>query len=139
MPPGLILESIVALLLLVTVIFCVRLERKLSALRSGQDGLKEIIGALNTATIRAQTSVAELRAAADAVGVELGERVGRARTIADELGILVETADGLADRLSGSGKAGTVGKALTPIRANDSGNSTNGWEQALLKALREAR
>lgn len=138
MPPGLILETLVAVLLALTIGFCVRLERKLAALRSGQDGLKEIIAALNTATVRAQTSVAELRAAADAVGTDLGERVARARTLADELGIMLETGNNLAERLAASGTR-ERGPRLAAVGASHDSHDAEEWEQALLKALREAR
>lgn len=138
MPPGLILETLVAVLLALTIGFCVRLERKLAALRSGQDGLKEIIAALNTATVRAQTSVAELRAAADAVGTDLGERVARARTLADELGIMLETGNNLAERLAAGGTTERAPR-LEAVAAGHDGRNTEKWEQVLLKALREAR
>ena len=138
MPPGLILETLVAVLLAVTIGYCVRLERRLAALRSGQDGLREIIAALNTATVRAQTSVAELRAAADAVGTDLGERVARARMLADELGIMLETGNHLAERLVAGGTAERAPR-LETVAAGHDGRSADQWEQTLLKALREAR
>jgi hypothetical protein len=138
MPPGLILETLVAVLLALTIGICVRLERKLAALRSGQDGLKEIIAALNTATVRAQTSVAELRAAADAVGTDLGERVARARTLADELGIMLESGNSLAERLAQSGTSERTPR-LQAVAAGRDGRKAEEWEQTLLKALREAR
>lgn len=138
MPPGLILESLVAVLLVVTIVYCVKLELRLRALRSGQDGLKEIIGALNTATVRAQTSVAELRAAAESVRADLGDRVSQARSICDELSLMIETGNNLADRLAGK-SAPARGPRADDHDHDDTPKAASQWEQALLKALREAR
>ena len=169
---GLILEGLVGILLVVTVVYCAILDRRLRALRDGQDGLKAIIDGLDAATLRAQTGVAELRVSGETVSAKLSEQVGKARSLADELEIMVEAASRLADRLESGWAAATKPeppRALaapplhapppTPPRANlgsappvraeppfptatledDEDETSNKWEDALLKALREAR
>lgn len=94
-----VLDLVVAALLVTAIVFCVRLERRLTALRTGRDGLKEVILGLNDATLRAQSSIADLRAAAGDAGQALADRTREARTLADELGLMVESANNLATRL----------------------------------------
>ncbi len=100
MPIGMILEALVAVLLVVTVVYCAILDRRLKALRSGQDGLKAIVEALDGATRRAQTSIGELRAAAEATGLALSAHTAKGRALCDELQIMAEAGNALADRLA---------------------------------------
>ena len=169
---GLILEGLVGILLVVTVVYCAILDRRLRALRDGQDGLKAIIEGLDAATLRAQTGVAELRVSGEAVSTKLTEQVGKARSLADELEIMVEAATRLADRLESGWAATTKPEppralaappvhatppgpprttlgSVPPVRseppftpgavADEDDETSNKWEDALLKALREAR
>lgn len=152
---GMILEGLVAVLLVVTVGYCAVLDRRLRALRSGQDGLRSLIEALDGATARAQESVAALRGSSEVVGRTLDERVTRARGLADELALMIETANRLADRLEGGRerparsdatlKTKAKGSEGTGERAGERPGDRLGerapadWEESLLKALREAR
>ena len=79
MPIDLLLEGLVAVLLVVTVGYCFVLDRRLKALRDGQDGMKEIIRELNKATERAQTGIAQLKISGDAVGAELRDTVTKSQ------------------------------------------------------------
>ncbi|MBL4864552.1 MAG: hypothetical protein JKY63_06665 [Rhodobiaceae bacterium] len=45
-PTDLILDALVAILLAATIFYCAMLDRRLKALRSGQDGFKAIIDQL---------------------------------------------------------------------------------------------
>jgi len=149
-PLGLLLDGLVALLLVVTVIYCYQLNSRLRALRSGQDGLKDLIRGLNTATERAQAGIAQLKVAGDAAGNELKESITRARAMADELSLMIEAGNNIADRLEGHAASGsgapkvTVGLSGAPQNGQASGggahqNALNQLEGEMLKALREAR
>ena len=145
MPIGMILEVLVAVLLVVTVVYCAILDRRLKALRSGQDGLKAIIEGLDGATRRAQTSIGELRAAAEATGMNLSGHVAKARALSDELQIMLEAGNVLADRLEGS-RAGAHGAVPRETHAPQApkpqaprAKIPEDWEDNLMKALREAR
>lgn len=172
---GLLLEGLVALLLVVTVVYCVLLDRRLRALRDGQDGLKSIIEGLDAATSRAQMSISELKTSGDRLTNDLSGRVAKARALTDELSIMIDAGNSLADRLdAGRGKAGATSETERAERRGpkesglgprpvdeirhaegeqqsgrdaethageppDGHQSTNRWEEALLKALRQAR
>ena len=144
MPIGMILEALVAVLLVVTVVYCAILDRRLKALRSGQDGLKAIVEALDGATRRAQTSIGELRAAAEATGLALSAHTAKGRALCDELQIMAEAGNALADRLEGSRAA--AGRTPPPRPAQPApkpqaprAKIPEDWEDNLMKALREAR
>jgi hypothetical protein len=114
MPITLIIEIMLSGLLLATVVYCALLERKLSALRKGQDGLKEIIGELNRAIISASVSMRTLRATADDAGKNLQEQITRARGMIDELSLLNVSGDRIAQRIVGGAQTATAPNTMMP-------------------------
>ncbi|WP_323762785.1 DUF6468 domain-containing protein [Maricaulis sp.] len=97
---ALIFEGLVAALLIVAVVMCWRVDRRLSALKKGQDGVRESVIALNEATDRARASLGALeRATSQSVDV-LEKRVGEARALADELHLVTGSVDRKADSLA---------------------------------------
>ncbi|ABI66235.1 MAG: hypothetical protein ACJAU5_000207 [Maricaulis maris] len=97
---ALIFEGLVAALLVVAVVMCWRVDRRLNALKKGQDGVRESVIALNEATDRARASLGALeRATAQSVDV-LEKRVSEARTLADELHLVTGNVDRKADSLA---------------------------------------
>ncbi len=155
LPIGLLLEGLVAILLVMTVVYCFILDRRLRQLRSGQDGLKELIGGLNSATERAQGSVAQLKIAGDAAGGDLRDVVTKARALSDELSVMIEAGNNIADRLAGGATKSEPSEPAadeTTFGTNrarevdETDDSPSLSEEALqtvqsdfLKALREAR
>jgi hypothetical protein len=86
-PLSLILEGVLALLLAACLFYCWRLERKLSTLREGQDGIRAAAQELNHAVQRAEGAIRALRITADDAGRDLQARIETARTISDKLGL----------------------------------------------------
>ena len=78
---GLIVELALTVLLAVTLVYCIVLERRLAAVRKGQEGLKSTIGELNGAIANAGASMRALKASASGAAETLDERLARARTI----------------------------------------------------------
>ncbi|MDR3500576.1 MAG: DUF6468 domain-containing protein [Parvibaculum sp.] len=99
LPMDVMLEVIVCVLLAATIVYCATLDRRLRAMRSGQDGLRELITDLSAATNNAVAAIARLREASDATGKSLSEQVKRGRALADELALMVESGNDIADRL----------------------------------------
>lgn len=113
--PWSMLVDLVAIALLgATVFYCVLLDRRLRAMRDGQDGLKDTIHTLNEACDRAAMSVRNLAGATEQVDDELERRLERARALADELGMILESGNNLADRLSGA-STDAVRRASAPV------------------------
>ncbi|MBS0273650.1 MAG: hypothetical protein JSR55_04450 [Proteobacteria bacterium] len=102
---SLIVEIGLSMLLLATIVYCAILERKLSALRKGQDGLKDTIAKLNEAIVAAGSSMRMLKSAAAGAAEALDERIARGRGLADELSILTASGDRIAERMADRGAA----------------------------------
>jgi hypothetical protein len=96
-----IAELILEVLLAATLCFCIVLERRLAAVRKGQEGLKTHIGELNMAIAGAGASLRALKAAAGEAAHTLDERLKRARLHIDELSVLTASGERIAQRMEG--------------------------------------
>ncbi len=157
LPIDLILEAMLAALLVITAAYCVILDRKLRQLRSGQDGLRDIIKGLNSATERAQGAISQLKVAGDAHARDLKTQIAHAKALTDELGLMIESGNSLADRLEGGRaehrnaprRARGADTGIDPLWGGDgeraappggAGTSPqHAFEDRLRRALRDAR
>lgn len=80
-------EGILAVLLAACLYFFWRLDRKLAALRDGQDGVRAAAVELVEATAQAEAAVRALRSTAQDAGRDLQARINDARATADRLGL----------------------------------------------------
>ncbi len=110
MTTTLLLDLLVAALLSATIFYCWQLNRRLVVLRGGHDELRLLIENLNDATRKAQAATQDLKASSDVVGARLGAQVKDARALVDELQLIVDAGNTLADRVSG-GLSGVSGKS----------------------------
>ncbi len=101
---SLILELALCFLLAATLVYCIMLERRLAAVRNGQDGLKTMIGELNAAISGAGASLRALKSAAASAAETLDERLKRARLLADELALLTASGERIAERFDRGAK-----------------------------------
>jgi hypothetical protein len=108
---SLIVEIVLSALLLATISYSALLERRLSALRKGQDGLKDTILQLNEAIISAGSSMRMLKSAAAGAAEALDERIARGRGLADELGLLTSSGERIAERMDRSAPSSSAAKA----------------------------
>jgi phage shock protein A len=92
------LELTLTFLLAATLIYCIVLERRLTAVRKGQDGLKKMIGELNGAIAGAGASLRALKMAAGEAASTLDDRMKHARALADELSLLSSSGERIAQR-----------------------------------------
>jgi len=95
---GLIVELALTGLLAVTLVYCIVLERRLAAVRRGQEGLKSTIGELNGTIANAGASVRALKAAATGAAETLDDRLAKARSTIDELSLLTASGERIAER-----------------------------------------
>jgi hypothetical protein len=82
---GMIIEGLVAILLMLTIGYCMLLNKRLKLLRADEDALRATIAELITATEIAERAIAGLKAAAHDCEIGLGERLGRAEILNIEL------------------------------------------------------
>lgn len=95
----LLLEGMVTVLLIATIGFCCRLNRQLTELRDARAEMGKLIGELDRATTRAAAAITDLKAASDGIGATLEEKMGGARVLTDDLQLMIESGNRLADRL----------------------------------------
>jgi Domain of unknown function (DUF6468) len=103
-------EITLEILLAVTLCYCIVLERRLAAVRKGQEGLSRTIGELNMAIAGAGASLRALKSAAGEAAVTLDERLKRARLHIDELSVLAASGERIADRI----ERGAINRAPAP-------------------------
>ncbi|HVW72408.1 MAG TPA: DUF6468 domain-containing protein [Rhizomicrobium sp.] len=106
------LELGLEILLAFTLVYCVILERRLAAVRKGQEGLKTTIGELNMAIAGAGASLRALKSAAGEAAQTLDERLKRARLHIDELSVLTASGERIAQRMEGAANAPRVAREI---------------------------
>jgi hypothetical protein len=99
MDTGLIVDIVVIALLSATIFYAFRLERRLTNMRNAQAAFADVIRELNTAAARAEAGVQGLKAAATSSGQTLDEKIKRARLLADEIALLLQSGERLGQRL----------------------------------------
>ena len=99
-------------LLAFTLGYCVVLERRLAAVRKGQEGLKRHIGELNMAIAGAGASLRALKSAAGEAAQTLDERLKRARLHIDELSVLTASGERIAQRMESAAASPKVAREI---------------------------
>lgn len=128
---AILFESLIGLLLVGAAIMCWRVDRRLKALRDGQDGLKDTITALNDAVDRARASLAALDRASKQSGENLKSQIVEARKLSDELRLLTDRGEERMSRAVGSEKRTSQPSARPAIKSDQ--------ESRLLDALKSLR
>ncbi len=141
LPFSTVLEIIVCLFLGATIAYCAVLDRKLRAMRAGQDGMRELVSELNAATQRAVGAIDGLKRASEESGEELAERIRRARGLADELSLMLESGNSIAERLGRGERSPQAAPVSTrpatrPITQRDAATAARAANQ-LLEALKK--
>lgn len=105
-------QILLQVLLAATLVYCILLERRLSAVRKGQEGLKAHIGELNMAISGAGASLRALKAAAGEAAGTLDERLKRARLHIDELSVLTASGERIAQRMESAAQSPRIAREI---------------------------
>ena len=97
---GIIIESLVAILLMLTVGYCMVLNRRLKLLKADEMSLRATISELITATEIAERAIAGLKMTVHECDIGLGERLNRAETLTGEFDLRLAAGRDLLHRLS---------------------------------------
>jgi hypothetical protein len=98
--PGLIIESLVAVLLVVTIAYCMLLNKRLQRLKADEHSLKAVIAELITATEIAERAIGGLKLTVRDVNENLGVQVSAAHEMSDLLKKQLAEGDYVVRRLS---------------------------------------
>jgi hypothetical protein len=138
-------EIVLMGLLAATLFHAVRLERALGVLKRDRAELQELIANFNVSTRQAEVGIERLRGAAEGAGQQIAQQVDAALALKDDLMLLIERGNALADRMDTLVRAGRpiAGEAprLTVVSDADAAQPRvrSQAERDLLKALRMAK
>ena len=99
MTVGLMIELLVAFLLVLTIGYCVTLNRRLKRLRNDEEALRATIAELITATEIAERAILGLKATAGDCDKNLAHRLKDAERLSSELQYYVTQGEGVVGRL----------------------------------------
>jgi hypothetical protein len=97
---GIAIESLVAVLLMVTIGYCMLLNTRLKRLKADEHSLKATIGELITATEIAERAIGGLKHTVRDVNENLGSRLTAATEMSSQLKKQLAECDGVVRRLS---------------------------------------
>ena len=144
-----ILEIVLMALLAATLFHAVRLERALGVLKRDRAVLEELVVGFNASTRQAEAGIDRLRAAADGAGRQIARQIETAAALKDDLTLLSQRGESLADRLDQRVRSARpllaepskmVGSpVMAGFEANEPPRQRSQAERDLLKALRMVR
>jgi hypothetical protein len=106
---GFAIESMVSILLLLTILYCVRLNKQLRLLKADEQSLRATIAELVTATEIAERAISGLKTTMRDGELALGPRLQRTEDLAIDLERQIAAGEGLLAKLSRiAGIAGPV-------------------------------
>jgi len=111
---GMAIESLVAVLLMLTIGYCILLNKRLTRLKADEHSLKAVIGELITATEIAERAIGGLKLAVRDVNENLGSQLAAATQMSDQLYKQLGEADNVVRRLS---KIAIAARPATPPEA----------------------
>ncbi|MEA2838028.1 MAG: hypothetical protein QOD89_2578 [Bradyrhizobium sp.] len=97
---GMVIESLVAVLLVLTIGYCMLLNKRLKRLKADEQSLKATIGELITATEIAERAIGGLKHTVRDVNENLGSQLSSATDMSRQLAKLLAEGDGVLRRIS---------------------------------------
>ncbi len=114
---ALIIESLVAILLMITIGYCISLNKRLTRLKNDEHALKATISELITATEIAERAIAGLKLTVRECDQNLGERLRTAERFCADIDRQVAAGDGVLERLARIVSAARPELGLSPAPA----------------------
>lgn len=114
---GFVIESLVAILLLVTIGYCKLLNTRLKALKADEQSLKATISELITATEIAERAIGGLKVTVRECDQSLGQQLSAASDLTERLDRQIATGNDVLKRLCDIALAARVAPAPAPVTA----------------------
>lgn len=93
------LDILMIVLLVVTIIYSLILNRRLAAFRRNREDMEQFLAAFNAATERAESLILSLKEMASDTGDALREDIDRATGLHEDLSFMVDRGESIANRL----------------------------------------
>ena len=123
---GVMIETLVALLLIVTIGYCMLLNARLKRLKADEHSLKAVIGELITATEIAERAIGGLKLTVRDVNENLGSQIAAASEMSEYLKHQLAEADHVVRRLERIAIAARPAAGAPEPEAKGSGARTSG-------------
>jgi hypothetical protein len=138
---GFILELAVAVLLGFTVVYCLRLDRKLQLLRADETAMRQTVVDLGLATDRAERAIESLRQSLAECDARLGEKLKAAEATSADLLDTIQSGDEVLNRIGRIVNTArhAVSEAETRLQAPINGNVSDTIAAAEAFAARARR
>jgi hypothetical protein len=128
---GYLVESMVSVLLLLTILYCVRLNRQLRLLKADEQSLRATISELITATEIAERAIAGLKSTMREGEQSLSERLQRVEDLTGDLKHQIGAGEQLLNKLTR-----IVGAAQSPVAERPDARSVAAAAQAFAERTR---
>ncbi len=94
----LIVDVMMAVLLIITLFYCSRLNKRIRLLQDAKSELAQIVQEFDESTQRATQSIAEIHAASTRISENIQHKIDKANFLADDLQFLIERSAKIADK-----------------------------------------
>jgi hypothetical protein len=128
---GYLVESMVSVLLLLTILYCVRLNRQLRLLKADEQSLRATISELITATEIAERAIAGLKSTMREGEQSLSERLQHVEDLSGDLKHQIGAGEQLLNKLTR-----IVGAAQSPVAERPDARSVAAAAQAFAERTR---
>lgn len=118
-----LLDGLMALLLVVTIAYCWRLNKRIQILQNSKSELAAIVRDFDEATQRATQSIGEIHKATSRIAENIQHKIDKANYLADDLQFMIEKGNKVADKMETGIHAGrgasprAAAAATSPARA----------------------
>jgi Domain of unknown function (DUF6468) len=138
---GMLIDCVVAILLVLTIGYCMMLNRRLKLLKADEQSLRATISELVTATEIAERAIGGLKITVHECDMGLGERLRKAERLASDIDRAVVSGKDLISRLSQIVSAGRrADDAMTAAQPRrGEGRGENGVTSAAAEPKSESR
>lgn len=112
-----LLNAFVALLLGVTIFYCLKLNKRIRILQDSKSELAQLIEKFDMSTQQATYSIQEIHKASKKINENIQVKLDKANYLADDLAFMIEKANKMADRMEGGISASRPGGARSQTAA----------------------
>jgi hypothetical protein len=133
---GVIIETLVAVLLMLTIGYCYMLNNRLKRFKSDEQSLKATISELITATEIAERAIAGLKLTVRDCDQNIGERLRMAERFSVDIAAQIEAGEGILDRLAQIAGAARPAAAPAPAPATPDAKAVAAAAQAFADRAR---
>lgn len=119
----LVLDSLLAILLVATIVYCGKLNRRVRVLQDSRGELATLVAQFNQTTEKATATIEELKSTSKKIVEQMQVKINKANYLADDLSFIIEKGEKIANNLEGEiSHARGMNKPASPAAAQFTGS-----------------